>query len=174
MLRTRKRVINKGDKGRTQFYSLFWFSLIKSHDFKQTNIMKTLFQFALFFISISIFSQQPATKADVVKQSLDDKEKLTTSSLVKNVPFTNIGPTIMSGRVADIAVNPNDPTEFYVGYASGGLWYTNNNGTTFTPILDNSATQNVGDIDVDWKKEPSGLELEKRIHLVLLMQESEF
>lgn len=53
---------------------------------------------------------------------------------------------------ADIDVNPNDPTEFYVGYASGGLWYTKNNGTSFTPVLDNSPTQNIGDIAVDWKK----------------------
>lgn len=113
--------------------------------------MKTVFQLAVFFISFSFFAQQPATKADVVKQSLEDKEKLTESSLVKNVPFTNIGPTIMSGRVADLAVNPDDPTEFYVGYASGGLWHTNNNGTSFTPILDNTPTQNVGDIAVDWK-----------------------
>ena len=58
----------------------------------------------------------------------------------------------MSGRVADIDVNPNDPTEFYVGYASGGLWYTKNNGTSFKPVLDNSPTQNIGDIAVDWKK----------------------
>jgi len=112
--------------------------------------MKTKLQFLLFFISVSIFAQQPATKSDAVKQALDDKEKQTKNSLVKNVAFTNIGPTIMSGRVADIDVNPNDPTEFYVGYASGGLWYTNNNGTTFTPVLDNTPTQNVGDIAVDW------------------------
>ena len=113
--------------------------------------MKTLFQIFLFFISTSLFAQQPATKADVVKQALADKEKMTETSIVKNLPFTNIGPAIMSGRVADLDVNPNDPTEFYVGYASGGLWYTNNNGTTFTPIMDNTATQNVGDIAVDWK-----------------------
>ena len=56
----------------------------------------------------------------------------------------------MSGRVADIDVNPNNTMEFYVGYASGGLWYTKNNGTTFTPVLDSSATQNVGDIAIDW------------------------
>ena len=37
----------------------------------------------------------------------------------------------MSGRVTDIDANPENPTEFYVAYASGGLWYTNNNGTTF-------------------------------------------
>jgi hypothetical protein len=75
------------------------------------------------------------------------------SSLVKNVVFTNIGPTIMRSRVADVALNPEETTEFYVGYASGGLWYTNNNRTTFTPVLDNSSTQNIGDIAVDW---PSG------------------
>lgn len=72
------------------------------------------------------------------------------NSLVKNLPFTNIGPTIMSGRVVSVAVNPNNTTEFYVGYASGGLWHTTNNGTTFTPILDNSPTQNIGALAVDW------------------------
>ena len=72
------------------------------------------------------------------------------NSLVKNVPFTNIGPAIMSGRVVDIDVNPDQPTEFYVAYASGGLWYTNNNGTSFTSVADNAPTQNMGDIAVDW------------------------
>ncbi|MDP4587220.1 MAG: hypothetical protein NWS86_03500, partial [Flavobacteriales bacterium] len=37
------------------------------------------------------------------------------------IEAASIGPTIMSGRVTDIAVNPQDPTEFYVAYASGGL-----------------------------------------------------
>jgi len=72
-------------------------------------------------------------------------------SLVKNVPFENIGPSVMSGRVTDLEVNPDNPTEFYVAYASGGVWHTVNNGTTFNPILDTSNTQNVGDIAVDWK-----------------------
>lgn len=72
------------------------------------------------------------------------------TSIVKNVPFTNIGPSIMSGRVADLDVNPNQTTEFYVAYASGGLWYTNNNGTSFTSVSDTAPTQNMGDIAVDW------------------------
>ena len=62
----------------------------------------------------------------------------------------NIGPSIMSGRVVDLEVNPEDPTEFYVAYASGGLWHTTDNGTTFTPIFDNSPTQNIGDIAMHW------------------------
>ena len=109
-----------------------------------------LLTFLLFIFSILGFSQQSATSADVIKQALEQKRQLAENSLVKNVPFQNIGPTIMSGRVVDIDVNPDLPSEFYVGYASGGVWYTNNNGTTFSPILDASDTQNVGDIAVHW------------------------
>ena len=105
--------------------------------------------FAISFFNIS--AQQAAMPSKLIEDALIKKEELTQTSLVKNVVFKNIGPTIMSGRVTDLAVNPDDPTEFYVGYASGGVWYTNNNGTTFNPILDSSNTQNVGDIAVDWK-----------------------
>jgi len=97
-----------------------------------------------------VYGQQPATSAQTIKEALAQKRQMTEMSLVKNVPFKNIGPTIMSGRVVDVAVNPEMPSEFYVGYASGGVWHTINNGTTFQPILDSSDTQNVGDIAVHW------------------------
>ena len=100
--------------------------------------------------SFFAFAQQPATSAETVKKALEQKRLLVENSLVKNVPFKNIGPTIMSGRVVDLDVNPDMPSEFYVGYASGGVWHTTNNGITFTPILDSSDTQNVGDIAVHW------------------------
>tara|TARA_R110002012_G_scaffold263456_2_gene446414 strand:- start:63981 stop:66827 length:2847 start_codon:yes stop_codon:yes gene_type:complete len=107
---------------------------------------------SILFFSVFVGSSQiAATQSSVVEKALEEKEKLAKTSIVKNILFENIGPTVMSGRVVDVDVNPKNPTEFYVGYASGGLWYTNNNGTTFTPILDNSQTQNVGDIAVDWK-----------------------
>jgi photosystem II stability/assembly factor-like uncharacterized protein len=111
--------------------------------------MKAIFQFLMFCFSVTLAAQSP-TSSDSIQQSLEKKQQIMQSSLVKNVAFTNIGPTVMSGRVADVAVNPEETTEFYVGYASGGLWYTNNNGITFTPVLDNSPTQNIGDIAVDW------------------------
>ncbi len=116
--------------------------------------MKLLKQF-LFTISFSIayqgICQQPATPPNSVENAIINKIALQKNSLVKNVAFNNIGPTIMSGRVTDLAVNPDNSIEFYVAYASGGVWYTSNNGTTFEPILDSSNTQNVGDIAVDWK-----------------------
>ncbi len=111
--------------------------------------MKFIFKFLLMIFSATSIAQI-ATNSKIIQESLAQKRQMIQSSLVKNLPFTNIGPTVMSGRVADVAVNPNNTIEFYVGYASGGLWYTNNNGTTFTPVLDNSPTQNVGDIAVDW------------------------
>jgi photosystem II stability/assembly factor-like uncharacterized protein len=104
-----------------------------------------------FLVLTTVYAQQPATSAMDVEKALQQKETLAETSLVKNLPFKNIGPTIMSGRVVDLAVNPNNPTEFYVGYASGGVWHTKNNGTTFNPILDSSPTQNVGSLAVDWK-----------------------
>ena len=111
---------------------------------------KYIFLFLVFMTYFGLAQQAPSSPNSVLA-SLQEKQTLTENSLVKNLPFTNIGPTIMSGRVVDLAVNPKNPTEFYVGYASGGVWHTVNNGTTFTPILDNSPTQNVGSLAVDWK-----------------------
>ncbi len=114
--------------------------------------MKFRFSLALIvLILININAQNPSNSSIIAQNHLAIKEQFQQRSIVKNVPFKNIGPTVMSGRVVDLAVNPENPVEFYVGYASGGVWHTINNGTTFTPILDSSQTQNVGDIAVDWK-----------------------
>ncbi|WP_348668173.1 glycosyl hydrolase [uncultured Polaribacter sp.] len=111
--------------------------------------MKSIFQFLVLIFSITLAAQDP-TGSKVTQQAIEQRGAMKQASLVKNLTFTSIGPTVMSGRVADVAVNPNNVTEFYVGYASGGLWYTNNNGTSFTPVLDSAPTQNIGDIAVDW------------------------
>lgn len=73
------------------------------------------------------------------------------NSFFDSITVQNIGPTIMSGRVVDLAVNPDNPIEFYVAYATGGLWYTQNNGTSFTPVMDAAETLNCGSVTVDWK-----------------------
>ncbi len=73
------------------------------------------------------------------------------SALVEGLPFTNIGPTIFSGRVSDIEVKEADPSHFFVSYASGGLWYTDNNGTSFSPIFDHEQVMTIGDFTVNWQ-----------------------
>ena len=68
--------------------------------------MKTIFKALFLFITLGISAQQSATESEVVTKALQEKETLTNSSIIKNISFTNIGPTIMSGRVADIACKP--------------------------------------------------------------------
>ena len=111
--------------------------------------MKYLYSILLSILYTSGFSQVSTSSNDIL-QSLNVQNELIKNSLVKNLEFKNIGPSVMSGRVTDIEVNPNNPSEFYVAYASGGLWHTVNNGNTFSPIMDNSNTQNIGDFDVEW------------------------
>ncbi len=90
------------------------------------------------------------SSAEQVQAGLQQQDAMKAASLLKNIPFESIGPTVMSGRVVDLAVNPDQPTEFYVAYASGGLWYTQDNGISFVPVMDNAPTQNIGDIAVHW------------------------
>ena len=111
--------------------------------------MKYLYSILLSILYTSGFSQVSTSSNDII-QSLNVQNELIKNSLVKNLEFKNIGPSVMSGRVTDIEVNPNNPLEFYVAYASGGLWHTVNNGNTFSPIMDNSNTQNIGDFDIEW------------------------
>ncbi len=114
--------------------------------------MKMKNSFLLFLASITIASAQiQPTTSQTVDESLVAKKVMETNSLVKNIPLKNIGPSVMSGRVVDLAVNENNPTEYYAAYASGGIWYTNNNGNTFTPVMDETQTQNLGDIAVHWQ-----------------------
>ena len=74
----------------------------------------------------------------------------TDNSIVKNIPFENIGPKVMSGRIIALEVNPLDSTEFYAAYASGGIWHTQDNGISFISITDNAPTQNIGEIAMHW------------------------
>ena len=55
--------------------------------------------------------------------------------------FRSIGPAAMGGRVADFAVDEADPSTFYVGIATGGLWKTTNHGASFEPVFDDLRLQ---------------------------------
>ena len=59
----------------------------------------------------------------------------------------------MSGRVVDLDINPDDPSHFYVAYASGGLWETKNHGNSFVSLFDNQMVMTIGDIKVDWQND---------------------
>ncbi len=114
--------------------------------------MKKFLTGCLLLLSMVGWSQiKPTSGADRLKSN-DLKAQLVSKSTVNNAAFRNIGPSVMSGRVVDIEINPNQTTEFYVAYASGGVWHTVNNGQSFTPIFDSVASLIIGDIAVNWKE----------------------
>ena len=95
------------------------------------------------------------TPAAVRLEAADVRDRLLARSPVAEVPFRSVGPTVMSGRVSAVEGKPGDPSTFYVGYASGGVWRTENAGATFTPLFDRMPTITVGDLAVDWD-DPEG------------------
>ncbi|HMI80043.1 MAG TPA: hypothetical protein VK484_14685, partial [Ferruginibacter sp.] len=115
--------------------------------------MKNVFKITLILLFINVNSlhaqPKPSTAADRLN-GLQKRKLLEDNSLLKDIKFRNAGPSVMSGRVIDIDVNPADPTEFYVAYASGGLWHTVNNGQSLVPIFDKENAITIGDIAVNW------------------------
>ncbi len=63
--------------------------------------------------------------------------------------FRSIGPALMSGRIADIAIHPTDLSTWYVAVGSGGVWKTTNSGTTWTPIFDSEDSYSIGCVVLD-------------------------
>lgn len=118
--------------------------------------MKKLVLFLVIIPFLQIFPQ-PAknpvrdTPADTRLESFGKRSGMQEKSLFKNLKAVSIGPTIMSARIVDVDVNPANPAEFYIAYASGGLWRTSNNGTTFSPVFEDQPAMIIGDIVVNWK-----------------------
>jgi photosystem II stability/assembly factor-like uncharacterized protein len=62
--------------------------------------------------------------------------------------FREIGPATPSGRIDDFAVLESNPSVFYVATATGGLWKTVNNGTTFEVQFTNELSVSIGDVAI--------------------------
>ncbi|PYS57048.1 MAG: hypothetical protein DMF74_27025, partial [Acidobacteria bacterium] len=69
-------------------------------------------------------------------------------TVLKNLQWRSIGPANMGGRIDDIAVVESNTNVFYVGAATGGVWKTTNNGTTFEPLFDEQGSTSIGDIAI--------------------------
>ena len=55
----------------------------------------------------------------------------------------------MSGRVVGLAVHPQDINTYYVAVASGGVWKTTNNGTTWAAVFDGQDSYSIGYVALD-------------------------
>jgi photosystem II stability/assembly factor-like uncharacterized protein len=86
---------------------------------------------------------------DMAGQGAQRPASATTPDSFAGLQFRNIGPATMGGRVDDLAVLESNPAIYYVGTASGGLWKTLNNGTTWEVLFDDlDDAVSIGDIAI--------------------------
>ena len=126
------------------------FQVLKKPSGQKNLLLSVICTLSFLHIIAFAFAQVNPTSADERLKGLQQRKALEEKSVLNSIKFRNIGPAIMSGRVVDLEVNTDDPTEFYVAYATGGLWHTTNNGQSFTPIMDNIDVLFIGDIAVNW------------------------
>ena len=72
-----------------------------------------------------------------------------TADALQGLTLRAIGPALMGGRIADIAVSPRHRSTWYVAVGSGGLWKTENAGITWTPIFDDQSVYSIGCVSLD-------------------------
>ncbi len=71
------------------------------------------------------------------------------SKAASGLTLRSIGPAVMGGRIADIAVSHSDKSTWYVAAGSGGLWKTSNSGITWQPVFDAQASYSIGTVSID-------------------------
>lgn len=88
----------------------------------------------------------PLAAAESAKKGAEPRLAAAT---LDGLELRNLGPALMSGRIADLAIDPRDPNVRYVAVGSGGVWRTVNAGTTWTPIFDGESAYSIGCVTID-------------------------
>ena len=99
----------------------------------------------LYFTLLLIFSNTLFALNDKTKSKDDPLDKINLSGL----NWRSVGPSLTSGRISDIAVNPNNIFEYYVATSAGGVWKTINSGIDYTPVFDNEGSYSIGCVSID-------------------------
>ena len=106
--------------------------------------MKKLLPYLCFLLLLSFSLNINAQRRK--GQSAPEKKE---SFSLGDLKLRNVGPAFLSGRIADIAVHPDDDDVWYVAVGSGGVWKTENSGTTWTPLFDKQVSYSIGCITID-------------------------
>jgi len=71
------------------------------------------------------------------------------NDIYEGIKLRSIGPALMSGRISDVVIDPDNENTWYVGVASGGVWKTVNSGTTWQAIFDKQSVYSIGSVTLD-------------------------
>ena len=99
-------------------------------------------KFFVLFVICALALPLAAAEAEKAEKGMSSKS-------FAGLEFRGIGPALMSGRIADIAIHPTDFSIWYVAVGSGGVWKTTNSGTTWKPIFDGEDSYSIGCVVLD-------------------------
>ena len=102
--------------------------------------MKLLPSLIAASIALSLSSTAVAAKSD--KKSVE-------ADIYSGIKLRNMGPAVTGGRVSDFAFNPENPAQYFVATASGGMWKTDNAGVTWQAVADSMPSYSYGDVTMD-------------------------
>jgi photosystem II stability/assembly factor-like uncharacterized protein len=107
-----------------------------------------LVAFSLAALGVSGLAVRPQAQAPAAAAAPAPAINQSTDPLLAGFRFRSIGPASMGGRIDDIAVAETDPNIIYLGYATGGVFKSENNGVSFEPVFETYATASIGDIAI--------------------------
>ena len=89
------------------------------------------------------------TALGYAKDKSEEPETRLNAETLSGLELRGIGPAINSGRISDFAVTPGKRHRYFVATASGGLWKTENAGTTWKPVFDGEGSYSIGCVTID-------------------------
>jgi len=106
-------------------------------------------------LSLLVFPQQAKKPARIINtdpqirlEAYDQQVEMKKTSKFKDLKWQFLGPSNVSGRCTDVAVIAPKGKNYtmYMAAASGGVWKTENEGTTWTPVFEQAASTAIGNI----------------------------
>lgn len=105
--------------------------------------MKRIFLAVTMLLSFASIAQVQNRQEMIRSQNLQ-------KSWVKNIPFQALEISRGAGEIIQVERNPNNPYELYVALAESGVWYSENNGASFSPTFADFMTPQADAMAVDW------------------------
>lgn len=84
-----------------------------------------------------------------LSSGLQSQDNAVADSTLTGFKFRSIGPAFMSGRIADIAIHPENENVWFIAVGSGGVWKTKNSGITWDPVFDKQKVYSTGCVTID-------------------------
>jgi photosystem II stability/assembly factor-like uncharacterized protein len=108
-----------------------------------------MYRTAMVFLLSCILAFQSFISAQAKKDKDSKPEGLMSAKTFSGLKLRSIGPALTSGRISDIAMHPGGRSAYFVAVASGGVWKTENSGTTWQPVFDDQGSYSIGCVTID-------------------------